>query len=61
MIAGLLGFGPNIRKSDIVLNTEHAKLQKTKSRDVPDLDVTEERLGDELFNLKVRTHAQFWF
>ncbi|ROI64968.1 hypothetical protein DPX16_0834 [Anabarilius grahami] len=45
--------GPNTRKSDIVLNTEHAKLQKTKSCDVPDLDVTEERLGDELFNLKV--------
>ncbi|XP_059400742.1 uncharacterized protein LOC132132395 [Carassius carassius] len=45
--------GPNTRNSDIVLNTEHAKLQKKKSCDVPDLDVTEERLGDELFNLKV--------
>ncbi|XDV21834.1 hypothetical protein PO909_026854 [Leuciscus waleckii] len=45
--------GPNTRNSDIVLNTEHTKLQKTKSCDVPDLDVTEERLGDELFNLKV--------
>ncbi len=47
--------GINTRKSEIVLNAEFVKIHKTKPCDVIDLDITEERLGDELFKLKVRS------
>ncbi|XP_077077485.1 uncharacterized protein LOC143730820 [Siphateles boraxobius] len=45
--------GVNTRKSEMVLNTEFAKIQKTKPCDMLDLHITEERLGDELFKMKV--------
>lgn len=54
--------GPHTRQSTVVLNTEHDKLQAPKmttdvddqmSSDGDDMQVTEERLADELLNLKV--------
>lgn len=47
--------GVNTRKSEMVLNTEFAKIQKTRPCDMLDLHITEERLGDELFKMKVRS------
>lgn len=47
--------GVNTRKSEMVLNTEFAKVQKTKPCDTLDLGITEEQLGDELFKMKVRS------
>ncbi|XP_051787215.1 uncharacterized protein LOC114656598 [Erpetoichthys calabaricus] len=48
--------GPQTRASHIVANTEYAKVHvSNKSQDEGDIDITEERLTDEVMNLKVNT------
>ena len=50
--------GPQTRQSNVVLNTEFEKVQEPKkpsSGDPDDQQITEERLTDELLNLKVNS------
>ena len=47
--------GPQTRRSTVVLNTEYQKIQppKMSSDESDDQLITEERLADEILNLKV--------
>lgn len=46
--------GPHTRKSNKVLNTEHEKIHSTRHpKEQTEIDVTEDRLLDEVSNLKV--------
>lgn len=46
--------GPKTRASNVTLNTEYAKLPVTQACKEPgDIDITEERLTDEVMKLKV--------
>lgn len=48
------GIGPHTRKSNKVLNTEHEKIHSTRHpKEQTEIDVTEDRLLDEVSNLKV--------
>lgn len=51
--------GPQTRRSNVVLNTEFEKIQTPKmTHDSDDLQMTEERLADELLNLKVNSDRE---
>ncbi len=45
--------GIHTRSSDMVLNTEYAKLHVSQDSREDDIPLTEERLADELLNLRV--------
>lgn len=46
--------GRYTRKAPIVLNTEWQKVQSTSAQDlITEMDITEERLSDELMKLKI--------
>lgn len=46
--------GPRTKASETALNTEYAKIKPTKcAENQADIDVAEERLSEELMNLKV--------
>ena len=47
--------GPETRKSDVVLNTEWEKVHRpAKTQEQAELDITEDRLLEEVMKMKVR-------
>lgn len=55
--------GPNTRASNVLLNTEYQKGQGSKRAnpaDEAEMDISEDRLINEIMNLKVRLAVMFW-